>query len=90
MEFGKFLYGQQDTRREGWWWWWGGPSCIKGLNGVGVLVERGQGRARGLGLAVLLGRPCVSANSVSLLPPSFPLPPTPFLMRSTISLIQNS
>lgn len=89
MEFGKFLCRQTLGG--------GSPSCIKGLNGVeGREGERQRERKRvwGLGLAVLLGRPCVSANSISLSssppPPLSFFPLTPFLMRSTISPIQNS
>lgn len=69
MEFGKFSLQTHEGGR---------PGCIKGLNAF----ERREGekwsegekqreneRAWGLGLAVLLGRPCVSASSISLLSP---------------------
>lgn len=73
MEFGKFLCGQQTLGG-------GSPSRIKGLNGVeggerGRKTEGERRRAWGLGLAVLLGRPCVSANSISL--SSSSCPPSP-------------
>lgn len=76
MEFGKFLCRQTLGG--------GSPSCIKGLNGVeGREVERPRERKRvwGLGLAVLLGRPCVSANSISL---SYPPPPLRFFPLTPI------
>lgn len=81
MEFGKFLYGQQDTRREGWWWWcWGCPSCIKGLNGVGVVGGgwwwKGAGESTGARISRSARQAlCISQQRFS--PPS--LHPSPSL-----------
>lgn len=94
MEFGKFLCGQTLGRVEGG----KGGATMKGREWCREREKDGETEARvcvwGLGLAVLLGRPCESQPTAFLFSSTPPTPPapffpsTPFLMRSTISSIQ--